>query len=60
VFLGLDHNHRGKGKPILFETIVFCTGKYSHYMKRYSTFEQAETGHKEIVKMIEDGKDITD
>jgi len=47
VFLGLDHNHTGKGPPILFETMVFG-GPMDDYMRRYATWEEAEKGHAEI------------
>ena len=45
VFLSLDHNHSGIGPPILFETMVFG-GKNSERMWRYTTWEEAERGHK--------------
>jgi hypothetical protein len=44
VFLGIDHNF-GNGPPLLFETMVFG-GEYDGYCKRYSTWEEAEGGHK--------------
>jgi hypothetical protein len=49
VFLGLDHNHGGIGPPLLFETAVF-RGQKAEIMMRYSTWAQAEEGHKQIVK----------
>ena len=49
VFLGLNHNFLGK-PPILFETMVFG-GTHDEEMERYSTWEEAEKGHKRwIVK----------
>jgi hypothetical protein len=48
VFLGLDHNYLGVGEPLLFETLVFG-GPLADEMKRYSTYEQAERGHAEMV-----------
>ena len=48
VFLGLDHNF-GKGKPLLFETMIFPE---CEYCKRYSTWQEAEEGHKKAVKKI--------
>ena len=44
IFLGLDHNF-GQGEPLLFETMVFG-GEHDEDMDRYSTWEEAEEGHK--------------
>lgn len=55
VFLGLDHNFGG-GKPLLFETMVFKKDKKGKVnfrdldMDRYFTWEEAEKGHKRMVK----------
>lgn len=53
VFLGIDHNHRKDGEPILFETMIFG-GKYDGWQKRYSTPEEARDGHGRAVKMVSD------
>ena len=50
VFLGLDHNW-GDGPPLLFETMIFG-GKHDQYQERYSTYEEAEAGHEEALKLI--------
>ncbi len=50
VFLGLDHNHTGKGPPLLFETMVFG-GPLHDEQWRYCTWEEAEAGHKAAVKL---------
>lgn len=50
VFLGLDHNFDG-GKPLLFETMIFG-GKHDQYTDRYSTWEEAEKGHKKAVELV--------
>ena len=56
VFLGIDHNWLGGGKPLLFETMVFISERKSAKdwgeldMDRYSTWKEAEEGHKEMVK----------
>lgn len=50
VFLGLNHNF-GRGKPILFETMVFG-GKLDEKQKRYRTWEEAEIGHKATVAEV--------
>ena len=54
VFLGIDYNFSDKGKPLLFETMVFPQrGNYlDKYMERYSTYEEAEAGHKRIVEQF--------
>lgn len=57
VFLGLDHQH-WEGPPILFETMIFQGPPDENgYRKdvgqqRYSTWEQAETGHQKVVDKI--------
>lgn len=71
VFLGLDHNFGG-GKPLLFETMVFDTNDKKKYKigdnehesigeemetNRYSTWEEAEAGHKKLVKKWNDKAD---
>jgi len=51
VWLGLDHNHLGKGRPLIFETMVFAHGNYDDLdCWRYSTEEEAIRGHKTLVK----------
>lgn len=45
VFIGLDHSF-GEGPPLLFETMVF--GPYGDQTHRYSTWEEAEVGHKKV------------
>ena len=53
VFLGIDHNFLGKGKlPILFETMIFG-GDLDENMERYSTWQDAEEGHKRWVAKAE-------
>lgn len=49
VFLGLNHNHR-RGRPLLFETMVFYADTGGE-TARYSTWEEAEKGHAEMVKL---------
>lgn len=46
VFLGLDHNFKDTGDPILFETMVFKNNSLAElYCDRYSTWKEAEAGH---------------
>jgi hypothetical protein len=64
VFLGLDHNWRPGGNPILFETMVFGEEHLTtifgreHMMRddlgmwRYETWDQAEAGHAKVVEMM--------
>lgn len=44
VFLGIDYSF-GQGSPLLFETMVFG-GEHDGDTDRYSTWEEAEFGHK--------------
>ena len=50
VFLGLDHQY-GDGPPLLFETMAFFNGQ-SEDQDRYSTWEEAEKGHAEMVRRV--------
>ena len=56
VFMGLDHSF-GTGPPLIFETMVFpCTDEGEveswgeEYVRRYSTWAQAEQGHADAVE----------
>lgn len=51
VFLGLDHNW-GAGPPLLFETMIFG-GELDQEQERYSTWDEAEEGHKKMVERVE-------
>ncbi len=54
VFLGIDHNW-GEGPPILFETMIFGGAlgvHYDEYQDRYCTWEEAEEGHVNAIKII--------
>lgn len=51
VFVGIDHRFDVGGPPLLFETMVFG-GEYDQYTERYSTWDEAEEGHKEIVRRV--------
>jgi len=50
VFLGLDHNW-GSGPPLLFETMIFG-GQYDQEQWRYSTWKEAEEGHKKSCQLV--------
>ena len=49
VFLGLDHQFNEIGKPLIFETMVFPE---CEICERYSTWEEAEKGHKKVVAEV--------
>jgi hypothetical protein len=48
VWLGLDHNHTGRGPPLIFETMVFGAKEEEH-CERYSTQAEALDGHEAAV-----------
>lgn len=50
VFLGLDHNFSKEGPPMIFETMTF--GDDEERCRRYSTWDEAVQGHKEIVSVV--------
>jgi hypothetical protein len=51
VLLVYDHNHAGKGPPIIFETMVFESENNLRDLacERYSTVEEARLGHLRLV-----------
>lgn len=51
VWLGTDHSF-GDGEPLFFETMVFPKkGDFNDIdLQRYTTLEEAEKGHEEVVK----------
>ena len=51
VFLWIDHNFSG-GQPVLFETMIFG-GKYDGEQFRYQNYENAASGHKFLVYLLE-------
>lgn len=55
VFLGLNHRFFGKGPPLVFETMVFGINAEDEAMtRRYSSWDDAETGHKAAVRRVKD------
>jgi len=50
VFLGLDHGW-GNGPPLIFETLVL-DGPLADEMDRYSTWDEAEAGHKAMCERV--------
>jgi len=66
IFLGVDHNFGFGGPPLLFETMIFPGENppenfpriqewASTYQVRYSTWEQAMSGHENVVRIIREG-----
>jgi hypothetical protein len=63
VFVGLDQAWWSSGPPLFFETMVFDPSKprfeqwLEEYTRRYTTWEEAEAGHTEVVNAFERGGD---
>lgn len=60
VWLGLDHNLNDKGDPLIFETMIFDhsdgkTDMSDIYCERYSTWQEAEEGHKKALEWVKNG-----
>ena len=51
VFLGLNHQY-GDGPPLIFETLIFG-GPMGQDMWRYSTWQEAEEGHRAAVGLAQ-------
>jgi hypothetical protein len=53
VFMGLCHNFNPYSRiPIVFETMIFQGRKSLNYQERYSTWKEAEAGHKRAVEWV--------
>jgi hypothetical protein len=50
VFFAVDDGSGG-GRPLLFETMIFG-GPLDFHRQRYSTWEEAEEGHKAMVAKV--------
>src|SRR5215468_4686936 len=58
VFIGLDHNFFAHSdRPLIFETMIFGTDAKHEtsesYCGRYSTWDEAEKGHAEAIKVAQ-------
>lgn len=55
IWMGLNHSEIGG--PLIFETMVFDKEKGDRdiYCDRYSTWKEAEEGHKKAVQWVKDG-----
>lgn len=49
VFLGLDQNHTRRGKPVLWETMIFGLPGDGEYQERYTSLADAKVGHQRAV-----------
>jgi hypothetical protein len=54
IFLAMDFDFMfyRKGKPILWETMIFDAKERSIYSKRYTSLADAKAGHAEAVKLV--------
>jgi len=62
VFLAFEHG-QSEGRPILFETMVFDPDDLTNldnYMRRYTSFEAARLGHREIVALVRQANALED
>jgi len=50
VFLGLNHSWEPDEKPLWFETMIFG-GPLDQWQERYTTWDEAEAGHKKLVRL---------
>ncbi len=63
VFLGIDHGypiwsgHTENYRPVVFETMIHDETKdeWLNYQERYSTWQEAEEGHKRAVEWVKNG-----
>lgn len=59
VFLGLDHNYFGGGRPVLFETMIFHRKSVGEelmsWQDRCSTWDEAEAMHERGVAALRAG-----
>lgn len=51
VFLDIDHQF-DEGAPILFETMIFTEIESLDFQTRYTTWEEAKTGHQLVVEQM--------
>ncbi len=52
VYVGLEYGDNDKGRPLIYETMVFPNNSRSEVdCRRYATREEAEAGHSELVEL---------
>lgn len=54
VFLPIDHGYGSQERPVVFETMVFG-GPLEGECERYSTWEEAEAGHRAMCLRVSAG-----
>lgn len=59
VFIGIDHRFFDEGPPVLFETMVFGKGPHEGEQRRYSTWDEAVTGHEAVVEHLRRAHELT-
>ncbi len=59
VSLGLDHSY-GDGPPLIFETLVRNVDRNAEIMWRYTSWKQARSWHRFIVRHLEAGRNLDD
>lgn len=55
VWLGLDHQWDDDKQPLLYETMIFVKEGEEIYCSRYSTWKEAEEGHKHAIQWVLNG-----
>jgi hypothetical protein len=55
-FLGIDHGWVEDAPPVVFETMIFIGGEDSEDCFRYSTWEEALSGHEHVVAWLQAGR----
>jgi hypothetical protein len=57
VFLGINHQWGNSNIPLIFETMVFdnMTDFCEIYLRRYSTWQEAEEGHAHALEWVKNG-----
>ena len=61
IWIGLDMGlSRWAGPPLIFETMMFTEDGVEDFQARYATLEQAQAGHANTVKALENGRDPYD
>lgn len=56
VFMAMEHGRDLRGRPILFETMVFG-GPRDGLQQRYCTWQEAEAGHESMLWVLTEERD---
>ena len=57
VFIGIDHNWRDSGPPILFETMIFG-GEHNEYQDRCATYDEAKVMHTKAIWLVRGAHEV--